>query len=289
MTLQPGIHDGIPAVVYHGDPCDTPSLSSSIARILVGKSPAHARAAHPRLNVPDLAPDRESKFEIGTAAHALFLEGADVIAVYAGDSWRKSEAKAFRDEQHELGRIPLLVGQAGHVRSMVAEAHAQINDYRATPPLFADGKAEQTLVWEDAHGVICRARLDWLRDDYEATDDYKTTSASADPEKWTRTMYGMGCDVQVAWYRRGVERLTGIAPQFRYVVQETYPPYVLSVVDLAPAALALAEDKVDKAIALWATCLERDFWPTYTQQVASIELPTWEEVRWLEREGVEAA
>lgn len=287
MTLAPGIHE-IAADEYHADPSETPSLSASIARILIGKSPAHARAAHPALNT-HLVREEAAKYDIGTAAHALLLQGDNVISVLAANDWRTKDAKAFRDEQRALGKIPLLLEQAGDVRSMVAEARAQIRDYRATPPLFADGKAEQTLVWEDDHGVVCRARLDWLRDDYEAIDDYKSTSASSAPWKWDRTMYGMGCDVQVAFYMRGVERLTGIRPLFRFVVQETYPPYALSVVDLAPAALALAEDKVDKAIALWATCLEGDFWPAYTQQVASIELPTWEELRWLEREGAEAA
>lgn len=102
-------------------------------------------------------------------------------------------------------------------------------------------------------------------------------------------MYGMGADVQVAFYVRGVERLTGIRPVFRYVVLETYPPYELSLIDLAPSALALAESKVERAIEIWAECLERDEWPGYDRRVASIEVPTWEEMRWLERQGEEAA
>jgi hypothetical protein len=96
-------------------------------------------------------------------------------------------------------------------------------------------------------------------------------------------MYGMGADVQVAFYVRGVERLTGIRPVFRYAVVETYPPYALSVVDLAPSALAFAEDKVQTAIDLWAACLAADSWPAYCEQVASVELPTWAEMDWLQR------
>jgi hypothetical protein len=269
---------------YHADDCgDTPTLSASIANILIGRSPAHARAAHPKLN-PDLERKDESKFDLGTAAHKLFLEGEDCMEVWAGkQDWRSGDAKAFRDEMRSRGKTPLLIEQAGSVRSMVAEALSQIDKYKIQPKLFTEGKPEATLVWEDEHDVVCRARLDWLRDDYSAIDDYKTTSASADPRKWERTMYGIGADVQVAFYMRGVERITGVRPSFRYVVQETYPPYELSVVGLAPSALALAEDKVEKALALWATCLERDFWPGYPAELASIEVPTWEETRWLER------
>lgn len=287
IQLKPGIHDSISGDYYHAGLTRTPSLSSYIAKLLVTKSPAHARAAHPVLN-PDLERVEETKYDIGTAAHKLLLEGEDACAVYVGDSWRTNEAKTFRDEQRAIGKIPLLLEQAGDVRDMVAAAHAQLARHRAEPPLFTEGKPEQTLVWEDDHGVICRARLDWLRDDHTAIDDYKTTSASADPAAWTRTMYGMGADMQVAFYIRGVEKLTGTCPAFRYAVCETYPPYALSVVDLAPAAMALAEEKVQRAIDLWATCLDQDVWPAYPSEVASLELPTWEEMRWLEREDVAA-
>ncbi len=282
---QPGIFDGVDAAVYHADKfTDVPSLSASIARILVGKSPAHARAAHPVLN-PDLERKDDAKFDLGSAAHALFLEGEDVIFTVLAADWRTKEAKEARDAARADGKIPLLLQQAGDVRSMVAEARTQLDKHRAKPPLFKSGKPEQTLVWEEENGVLCRARLDWLRDDHTAIDDYKTTSASADPDKWTRTMYGMGADMQVAFYMRGVELLTGIRPVFRYAVQETYPPYALSVVDLAPSALALAEQKVEKAIEMWGFCLEKDFWPAYPEQVASIEVPTYEEMKWLEKEA----
>jgi hypothetical protein len=288
VTLASGIHGGIPAATYHADPCEVPSLSASIAHILVTRSPAHARAAHPMLN-PDLVREESDKFDLGTAAHALFLQGDDIIAELPYPDWRSKEAREHRDTAKTGGWIPLLADQAGRVQAMVAAAKTSMGTHEAQPPLFADGKPEQTLVWEDDHGVVCRARLDWLRDDFTAICDLKTTSASADPAKWTRTMYGMGSDLQVAFYIRGVERLTGVRPVFRYVVVETYSPYALSVVDLAPSALALAADKVQAAIDTWADCLQYDTWPGYGSRVASIEVPTYEEMRWLERTGEQAA
>jgi hypothetical protein len=285
---EPGIHN-ITADRYHADDlADVPTLSASIANILIGKSPAHAKAAHPKLN-PDLEREDDSKFDVGTAAHRLFLEGEDAIGVVHFPDWRQKEARETRDAIRQDGRIPLLADQADRVRDMVEAARDQLVSHHAQPALFTDGKPEQTLVWEDDHGVVCRSRLDWLRDDFLAIDDLKTTSASSDPKKWERTAYGMGADLQVAFYRRGVEKLTGVSPWFRYVVVETFPPYALSVVDLAPSALALAEDKVQTAIDLWAACLENDHWPAYDERVASIEVPTFEEMRWLERMGAEAA
>lgn len=288
MTLVVGIHDGIPAEEYHSDPCEAPSLSASVANILVGSSPAHAKAAHPKLN-PDLERVEEAKFDVGTAVHSVLLQGVDIVAVVPFSDWRTKEAKDRREAMRYEGKIPLLTDQAERVWQMVDSVRQQIAAHAAQPPLLTNGKAEQTLVWQDDHGITCRARVDWLHDDYAAIDDLKTTGASADPQKWQRTMYGIGADLQVAFYIRGVERLTGVTPLFRFIVAETYPPYALSVVDLAPSALALGQDKVQRAIDLWAACLERDSWPAYDRRVASIEVPTYEELRWLERQDMKEA
>jgi hypothetical protein len=278
--MEVGIHDAIPEAEYHADP----ALSSGIAKLLIDRSPAHAWTAHPSLN-PAWQPEVEDKFDMGTAAHRLLLEGDDCIVEGDFADWRTAVAKQFKEDARGLNQIPLLRPQADRVREMVAKARMQMDELYHDLDLFTGGKSEQTICWKDDHDVLCRARIDWLHDTTMAVDDYKTTSASADPRKWERTMYGMGADVQVAWYLRGLKKLTGVDAEWRYVVQETYPPYALSVVTLAPSALALANDKVQKAIDLWATCLENDFWPSYPARVASIEVPTWVEMDWLEREG----
>jgi hypothetical protein len=281
--IDVGLHDAIPEAEYHADP----ALSSGIAKLLIDRSPAHAWVAHPALN-PNWKPEVEDKFDMGTAAHRLLLEGDDCIVEGDFADWRTAVAKQFKEDARGLNQIPLLRPQADRVREMVAKARMQMDELYHDLDLFTHGNAEQTICWEDKFGVTCRARLDWLHDETMVIDDYKTTSASADPRKWERTMYGMGADVQVAFYLRGLEYLGLMAPRpenFRFVVQETYPPYALSVVTLAPSAYALAVDKVEKAIVTWAECISLDFWPAYPTKVASIEVPTWEEMRWLDKQG----
>ncbi|MCZ7538275.1 MAG: PD-(D/E)XK nuclease-like domain-containing protein [Acidimicrobiia bacterium] len=87
---------------------------------------------------------------------------------------------------------------------MVAAAREQLAELDVDPLPFTEGKPEQTIVWEDG-GATCRARIDWLHTDGTAIDDYKTTSKSADPESFTRTLFSMGYDVQAAFYLRGLE------------------------------------------------------------------------------------
>lgn len=275
------------AADYHADPSDPPSLSSSIAHLLSSQSPAHAWVAHPKLN-PDFQREDKGHYDVGTAAHALFLEGDAGVAIVDAPDWRTAAAKEARDQARANGKIPLLAGTFAGIEAMVVAAQRQLDTHAADPPLFTDGKPEQSLVWEELGGVICRARLDWLRDDFATIDDYKTTSKSANPEAYSRALFGIGGDIQAAFYIRGVEALTGRIPAFRWAVQETSPPYALSVIAPGPDVLTIARKKVEHALALWRRCLASDHWPAYTDQVCWAQLPAWEEARWLAKEEMAA-
>lgn len=274
---------------YHRDALDTdrPSLSASIAAILCAKSPAHAWVAHPRLN-PDFRREHSERFDIGTAAHALLLEGEAAVELVDADDWRTNAAKEARDAARLAGRLPLLAKHWDAVVTMTEAARIQLAGMNARPPLFTDGEPEQTLVWEEPNGVLCRSRLDWLRDDRKAVDDLKTTSKSAAPEAYARALFSVGGDVQAAFYLRGCRAL-GFDPQFRWVVVETSPPHALSVIVPGPDVLTLGDAKVEHAIQKWGECVDRDVWPTYTSEVCTAELPAYEEARWLEREERDAA
>lgn len=284
-ALGVGIH-WIAADVYHADPCEQPSLTSTIARILTADSPLHAWTAHPRLN-PEYENTEAAHFDIGTTAHELLLEGEANVEVIEADSWRTKAAQEQRDAAYQAGKQPLLTHQWAEVDRMVQAARKQLARINADPAIFENGLPEQTLIW-DEDGVTCRARLDWLHDGYVAIDDYKTSSRTANPAGFSRSLFNMGYDVQAAFYLRGLERLTGAVAEWRWVVQETAPPYALSVVSLSPAAIGLANAKVDYAIARWRECLTTGRWAGYPTEVCYAELPGWEEARWFEKEGNES-
>jgi hypothetical protein len=278
--LEPGIHDAIPAEQYHADPTPEPSLSASIAHVLCARSPLHAWTEHPRLNAA-YVPTVSQSFDLGSAVHAYLLTGEDACQIVAAKNWQTKAAKTVAAEARANGRIPVLPEQWTRVFEMAHAIQRQLDSFDVQPRPLTDGKPEQTIVWED-HGIWCRSRLDWLHDTYEAVDDLKTTSASAHPQDWTRRMYDHGADVQARFYVRGIKALTGHEPAFRFITAETTPPYAISVNDLAPSAQALADEKVDYAIAEWAECLESGRWPGYPPRVASAEMPGWEEERWVQ-------
>jgi len=274
---------------YHADNvADRLTLSASIAHTLCTKSPAHAKAEHPRLN-PNWQRKEEERFDVGNACHSLLLQGIENVHIVHADSWRTKVAKEERDEARSYGRVPLLASQWDEVRRICDAFREQLPSFGLTPEPLTDGAAEQTLVWEE-DGVLCRARVDWLHSDHRTVRDIKTTSKSAEPGSWSRTLFSIGADIQQAFYSRGIQAVFGtFAVDWTFLVIETTPPYAMSAVSLAPDALAFANSKVDYALAVWKRCLELDRWDSYPTEIAFAEAPSYEVMRWLEREAQAAA
>jgi hypothetical protein len=166
---------------------------------------------------------------------------------------------------------------------MATAARAQLNSFDTGDRAFTDSKPELTLVWREGP-IWCRARPDWLPHKGETLWDMKTTGGSAEPDAWIRTNLFPRPALQAAFYLRGARAVLGWDnPEFRFVVQENKAPYQLSVIALAPSALALAEAQVEAAIGIWAFCVAADEWPGYPPHLAWAEAPSHVEWAWGER------
>lgn len=257
---------------YHADPCDVPSLNSTTARLLLQRTPAHARAQHPKLT--DHVVSRTSDaMDMGTAVHQLLLRD-DRVDVGDYRDFKTNEAKAWRDDARAAGRVPLLRHKWDEAQQVAAAVRTRMLEL-PTPTPFTAGTPETTLVWDDVDGAVCRARLDWLRDDLTVIDDLKVTSRTAEPRKWQAQIFNMGYDVQAALYVRGVQHVHGTSPRFRWVIAETYPPYEVSVVELDEHEMFAAGVKVDTALSIWNACLKADEWPGYDRDVFIAKAPGW--------------
>lgn len=272
LALTSGIV-AMPADEYHADPCPEPSLSKSVAHILLEKSPAHARVAHPKLYDRFVREEKEI-FDIGTVVHALLLEGAAGVEVVEAKDWTTKVAKEQRDAAREAGKVPLLTSQWARCEEMANAARRQLEMLDLDPAPFTAGKPEQTLVWEE-DGVYLRCRFDWLHDDLSTVDDYKTTGTSAVASEWRKVMLRTGADLQAAFYLRGLRKALGAETNWRWVIQETSPPFALTVAYPGPDVLARAELRVQHAIDTWRSCLADNHWPAYTREAQEITLPAW--------------
>lgn len=262
------------ASLYHSDTCDAPSLSNSIIKTLLTKSPKHAWLKHPRLN-PAYVSTEESKFDLGSAAHSLLLEGYDCCQVIDAEDWRTKEAKAARDRARASGLIPMLTHQYAEAVLMVEVARDYVSR-SVLGDIMAHGKPEQTLVWQDEETATwCRGRLDWLTDDHSMILDYKTTSVPNPGAFCRSSMASFGYDTQDAFYTRGMRAIGRVVPEFVFLVQEDTAPYSCYLVACAPSMKTLAEHKVQRAINLWAECLSTNTWPGYADTIYHAEAAAW--------------
>lgn len=257
---------------------DFPTLRSSIAWLLIerGSTPRHAWHASPRLN-PNYQSDHSRKFDLGRAAHALLLgKGAEFVIIDA-DGFQTKEARRMRDEAYMERKTPLLKKDFEQAAAMCATARDQlqelVNAGTLTSMPFGAGETERVMLWED-RDVWCRARLDFLPHDGETLLEYKTTAASASPDIWGfRQFRQLGYDVQLSFYRRGLEAC-GVAnsPQIACVVQETAEPYLLSFVRIDDEVILRANERIERALRTWKRCLETNEWPGFNPSGYDIEL-----------------
>lgn len=262
---------------YHADmvDADRPSLSRSVIQQMVHKSPAHARAAHPKLN-PLWEPDEKKAFDVGKVCHQLLLDGTAGVQIIHADNWKSPKTREKAAEARAHGLVPLLEHEWEKVDAMMSAVRGQVGD------LFDGGDSELSLVWEES-GVLCRARIDWLSDDRRMIRDFKTSS-DAEPVKFSKGSFlSYGYDLQDAWYRRGVRATFGTEPDYELVVAEKDAPYQCIVFDSAPDTLALANVMIDWALLKWKECLESGEWPGYPARTHSVTLPPWREEQWWAR------
>jgi len=269
---EPGIYT-LTEEAYHADPCPTPSLSRSSARTLLDRSPRHAWLTHPKLGGQSRPDSKAMAF--GRLVHSLLLEGPQArITLLDHDDFRSKAARQDRDQAKAQGLLPVLRRDYDHAMAMVDAAKRQCADHDVALD-FTQGQAEQTILWQEEN-LWCRARIDWLPESPTApVYDYKTTSLSAHPRALQRRLWDTGSELQAAFYRRGLSRLRGHSPDFRFIVQETEPPYALTIASLSDEAMALAQKRIGQAITLWQRCLRENHWPGYPVTLQSTDAPAW--------------
>lgn len=291
MITQPGIYTDMSAADYFADPTPTPSLTQSVAKILIGQSPLHAWHAHPRLN-PDYRHDDATKYDIGNIAHKLMLgRGKQVVVLDGIDDWRTKAAKDQREAAAAEGKLAVLGKHFAKADAMVRAAREQL-DLRGLAHLFDPvlGNSECVLAWTEG-GLWFRQMIDWLCLTRPIFCDYKTTAMSAAPHGLDRMMASAGWPVQAAMAERGLDVLdpaTAGRRKYLFVVQEDERPYAISVVEITEGPMTMGRKMIDHGVNLWRACVQADRWPGYPCEIVKPQYPGYAETQWLDREVAHA-
>lgn len=290
MITTPGIFKGFDVQEYFNDPCPEPSLTQSIAKALLDRSPAHAAAAHPRLRLtaeePDDAPEKyDAAKAIGNAAHALMIGRGKTIAVGDFPNWQTKVAKEYRAAAMVSGQEPVLAKHMAKAEKMVAAGGAQLQAL-GWVDVFNQGAGEVVIAWKEGD-LWFRALVDWMVDT-TMIYDVKTTSLSCAPHMIGKLMGDAGWSIQAAFIERGLDVLDPDnrgRRTFRFIPQENDIPFALTGVELTEAVMTLGRKEVQRAIDIWGCCMETDEWPAYPAKVCFPEMPTWRETQVLAREA----
>jgi len=287
--LQPGIYANYDVDAYFADPCPQPSLTQSIAKVLIERSPAHARQEHPRLAPPTTEDEPAEKYvpaqAIGNAAHMLMIGRGKDIAEAHFDNFKTKAAQEFRDAPDNASKAVILSKHLIRATDMVRAAREQLaavgwND------AFKVGQGEVMIAWKEGD-LWFRSLIDWLPPDALVVTDYKTSGLNCAPHAIASMIEKAGWQIQSAMHDRGLNVLSpGGAGRrkFRFVAQENEPPYALTAVELSEHWLTMGRKQLQFAVGSWMLCMETGHWPAYPAKVQCPAYPSYAETKWLGRE-----
>ena len=245
-----------------------PGLSSTIAKIVISRSPLHAKTEH------DKKPTKE--MDRGSVVHRLVLGAGKAFSVLPFNDWRTKAAQAARDDAREKGLVPIKESDFADANLCAEAIRVQLADRG----ILLDGASEQAIEWHEpsAHGpVLCRSMLDhvWLADGRIL--DLKITGDAA-PSSIERIAENLGYAIQSAAYTRA---LTALRPDhagrvdFLFAFCEGDTPFAMNLVRPDGMFRELGERRWLRAVEIWARCLATDTWPAYGTGVNLISAPTW--------------
>ena len=286
---EPKILYDLPEDAYHADPCDTPSLSASLAHLMVSASPLHAWTASRKMNPAYESVDTPA-FNVGRAFHSLILDERPRVRVREeyGDwpDWRSKEAREWRDSMREAGEIVLTKAEADALHPMRVNALKTLKSSLDIQPEKLP--TEVSLVWESG-GVTNRARVDAIDTEKRIAVDLKTTAGLADPQRWVAASMDHGLDLRAAHYLDGLNWCwprpldSDSVPEWRYIflVVEKSAPHACSLVELDERTLAMGQSKLERARDAWSCCLADDDWPAWSKAVQEVSAPEWRVSQWI--------
>lgn len=277
------------------------ALSASIVKTILSECP---RAAWWKswLN-PYYEPEISDEMDIGTVVHSILLDGhsdmveridpADYPAEKTGNipaGWTNKGIREARDTARALGKIPMLAADMDIVDAIVASARDYIESLREEEPAVwtafqpDGGESERTFGWQDG-ATPCKMRPDRISNDRRLIVDLKTTKRSAEPDSWCRMqLVGMGYYKSAAFYRRGIEALFNVSPDYVFLVIQTEPPYLCSLIGMDPRSFELGAMEIERGMRMWASCMKSGKWPGYPTRCVYPQIPEWEAARVQERE-----
>lgn len=211
---------------------------------------------------------------IGTATHAAILEpelfSRDYVLLAGVNARNTKEFNAavkargnddFVLVEHEWRAIE---GMAGSIR----------NNQHAMKILGQPGRAELSVITTDPQtGVAVRIRPDWVTNSGIILDLKTTIDARA--QQFTRSVINYKYHMQNALYIDAWQWEFGEKPEFTFLAVEKTRPHANKLYALDALSIDVGRSLYRTALQIYAECLEKDKWPSYSGETEVLGLPEW--------------
>lgn len=256
-----------------------PSLSSSIAKILLEQTPEQARLAHPRLRTfLETHDDSSDATDAGSLVHRLVLGKGSALAVIDAKDYRTNDAKEQKAAARAVGKIPVLI----HVYDAALVSARRILERLHARNIRLEGESEVAIRWTerslDGTEVVCRAAMDHLEygPGWVRCTDLKTCE-SVKKTDMERHVGDYDHDVQFGAYESALRKLfpdSGLCFVFAFV--ERAPPNIVAPAELTEKARAFGRMRWQVAVDRWAQCLKFNTWRSYYEpETVQLDVPAW--------------
>lgn len=276
--------------LYHNDPCPEPSLSASVAKVLITRSPLHAWSCHPRLGGRPWK--QTATMTMGSLIHAILLGVGPKIVVVDADNFKTKKAQAARDQALKDRQIPITRVAFAKALNVAQELIEGPNGFRVQGFWPLVGDKERVFTWQSDGGIWCRSMLDCVdvQKGSALITDLKSTE-SAHPEAARRSMENYGYDIQQATYTEAVAanhpKLAGRVG-FLFLFFELEAPFAVTPIEGAGTMRELGERRWGRAKRTWRECLTANKWPGYAaSEPVRVEASGWALSQEMEHEYVE--
>ena len=244
---------------------------------LVAKSPLHYWARY--LDPNRVPQEPTAAMQIGSAVHTHILEldqwDAQYVVAPAGIDRRTKVGKAeWEVFQTAIGTRTVISREDADLVMRIGRS--VLGHPAAAYLLGLPGKAETTHMWVDeATGLQCKCRPDWLLDDGSMIVDLKTTE-DASPRGFQKSIAQWRYHIQASFYLDGLQHATGKRPeQFVFIAVEKKPPYVCAVYVADQQMIEIGRDTARRDLDKLNVCKAADYWPGYSDGIEQINLPPW--------------
>lgn len=221
-----------------------------------------------------LETDDPTRFAVGNLAHAMVLEGKDMLDLYAikpkdmrfsttvGKDWKRAQTKPILTQDEAEG-IPKMASKIAN-DEMVSH-------------LIRECKFREQCIEFTFDGVEFKALLDmWgeLEGGGAALGDYKTTP-DCRQEAFAKKVDLLDYDMQIVLYSEGLKACGYTDVYSFWIAQEKRRPFTLQTWKPPGDTLARGMDKLLYCTKLLKQCKAKNEWPGYGGGIQILKPPGW--------------